>query len=100
MGRVIGKIGGMIMVIIIQDQDQDQDPSVSILLQQKLGYQVAIFLIAMYGVQDIMRHVITLNIVLVVGYDLFKSVYYFDFWTRETPENIGGIFLPCRIFKN
>ena len=78
MGRVIGKIGGMIMVMVITIQDQE-DPSVSILLQQKLGYQVAIFLIAMYGVQDIMRHVITLNIVLVVGYDLFKSVYYFDF---------------------
>ena len=78
MGRVIGKIGGMIMVMVITIQDQE-DPSVSILLQQKLGYQVTIFLIAMYGVQDIMRHVITLNIVLVVGYDLFKSVYYFDF---------------------
>jgi hypothetical protein len=76
MGRVIGKIGGMIMVTTIQDQE---DPSVSILLQQKLGYQVTIFLIVMYGVQVIMRHVITLNIVLVVGYDLFKSVYYFDF---------------------
>jgi len=78
MGRVIGKIGGMIMVMVITIQDQE-DPSVSILLQQKLGYQVTIFLIVMYGVQVIMRHVITLNIVLVVGYDLFKSVYYFDF---------------------
>ena len=74
----IGEIGGMIMVMVITTQDQE-DQSVSILLQQKLGYQVAIFLIVTYGVQDIMRHVITLNIVLVVGYDLFKSVYYFDF---------------------